>query len=39
MILDLPERIDWKQCVRSEEEEREITKAFRNKFQDFDPNK
>jgi hypothetical protein len=35
--LNLTERIDWKQCVKSEAEEKEITKSFRTKFQEFDP--
>ncbi len=37
MILNLPDRIDWKKCVRAEDEEKEITKIFRTKFQDFEP--
>ncbi len=37
MILNLPERIDWKQCVKSEDEEKQISKDFRTKFHSFDP--
>jgi hypothetical protein len=36
-LLDLAERIDWKQCVVSEDQEQQMTKEFRAKFQSFDP--
>lgn len=38
LILNMPERIEWKRCIRSEEDERQITKDFRAKFQPYDPN-
>jgi len=37
-ILNLPERIDWKDCKLSPEEETKTTKRFRKRFQSFDFN-
>ena len=35
-ILDLEDRIDWRDCKSSKEEESEWTKEFRKMFQPFD---
>lgn len=37
-VLDLPDRVDWKSCKLSKEEETIQTKAFRKRFQPFDFN-
>jgi len=37
-VLDLPDRVDWKNCKVSKEEETILTKAFRKRFQPFDFN-
>ena len=35
-LLDLEDRIDWRECKGTKEEETEMTKEFRKKFQPFD---
>ncbi|XP_015925567.1 CWF19-like protein 1 [Parasteatoda tepidariorum] len=35
-ILDLPDRIDWKSCALTEEEERNLAEQFRKKFKAYD---
>jgi len=37
-LLNLPDRIDWKECKLTLEEESEMTKKFRKRFQPFDFN-
>eukprot|EP00795_Rhopilema_esculentum_P013136 gene13136-3928_t len=37
-LLDLPEKVDWKNCKLSKEEETRITKNFRVRFTPFDFN-
>ena len=37
-LLNLPDRIDWKQCKQSRDEEIEWTNRFRKRFQEFDFN-
>lgn len=37
LLLNCPERIDWKECVKSEEEEKQMALEFRKKFAKFDP--
>lgn len=35
-LLDLPEKIDWKACTLSKEEETHLVQDFRTAFQPFD---
>ncbi len=35
-LLDLPDKIDWKQCKVSKEEETRYTQSMRNAFKPFD---
>ena len=35
-LLDLPERVDWRDCKLPKQKETEITQAFRQTFQPFD---
>lgn len=35
-ILDLPDRVDWKSCALSENEERNLAEKFRRKFKAYD---
>ena len=35
-VLDLEDRIDWRQCKLEKDEETEMTQAFRNLFKPFD---
>lgn len=37
-LLDLPDRVDWKNCKTSTEEEKQMAEDFRSKFAKFDPN-
>lgn len=37
MLLNCPDRIDWKQCVVSQADEKEMTVEFRESFKKFDP--
>ena len=37
-LLDLPDRMNWKDCKVSEDEEKEMASAFRKKFQPYDFN-
>lgn len=36
LLLNIPDRIDWKACSMSKEEETQAAKAFRKMFQQFD---
>jgi len=36
-LLDTPERLDWKACMLSEDEDRADAEAFKKAFQPFDP--
>jgi len=35
-VLNVPDRVDWRACKASIEEETELTKRFRKLFQPFD---
>lgn len=35
-LLDMPERIDWKDCKISQDEEKELASKFREEFQPYD---
>lgn len=35
-ILNLPDRIDWRECQESKEKETEMTKEFRKLFEPYD---
>jgi len=35
-LLDMPERVDWKACSVSREEEVDMTKEMRNMFSQYD---
>ena len=35
-LLDMPERVDWKSCSLSREEEVDLTKAMRKMFSQYD---
>jgi hypothetical protein len=37
-LLNVPERIDWKECVVDPAQEKEQTAAFRQQFRPFDFN-
>jgi hypothetical protein len=37
LLLNVPERIDWRECVKTQEEEKEMSVEFRNNFKKFDP--
>ena len=37
-LLNLPDRVNWKDCKVSEDEEKEMASAFRKKFQPYDFN-
>jgi hypothetical protein len=37
LLLNCPDRIDWKECVLSAEEEKKMSLDFRNEFKPFDP--
>ena len=37
LLLELPDRADWKSCSRSDEEEGQDCQAFKAAFQSFDP--
>lgn len=37
-LLNLPDRVNWKDCKVSEDEEKEMAAAFRKKFQPYDFN-
>lgn len=36
-LLDAPERVDWKSCMMSEEEDKADAQAFKAAFKPFDP--
>jgi len=36
-LLDVKERVDWKNCLSSEEDDRADVRAFKNAFAPFDP--
>ena len=36
LILNTPNRINWKSCALSKEEEIKLTEKFRNNFKPFD---
>jgi hypothetical protein len=36
-ILNIPEKSFWKNCILSEEEEKQLTEEFRESFAAFDP--
>ncbi|XP_036363456.1 CWF19-like protein 1 isoform X2 [Octopus sinensis] len=38
MLLNMPERIDWKNCTESQEKEKQMAQEFKKKFKDFDFN-
>jgi len=35
-LLNMPDRIDWKQCTSSKSEEMKHATSFRQKFKEFD---
>jgi len=35
-LLNMPDRIDWKQCTSSKSQETERASSFRQKFKNFD---
>jgi hypothetical protein len=37
LLLNMPERIDWKECVQPQDEEKQMSVDFRNSFKSFDP--
>ena len=37
LLLNMPDRVDWKECVKSQEEEKKMSVDFRNDFKKFDP--
>ncbi len=37
LLLNVPERVDWRECVMTQEEEKEMSIEFRNNFKKFDP--
>jgi hypothetical protein len=37
LILNVPERVDWKVCLRTIEEEKNMSADFRKEFKIFDP--
>ena len=37
-LLNMPDRVDWKACKISEEEEKKMAAEFRKKFQPLDFN-
>ena len=37
-ILNMPERVDWRNCKSSKEEESQMTQKFREDFSKYDPN-
>lgn len=36
LLLNIPDRVDWKACSTSKEEETQAAKAFRKQYQPFD---
>ena len=36
-LLSLPERIDWKKCKQTKQEEEDDAKKFREMFASYDP--
>uniref|UniRef100_A0A0L8G1K5 Cwf19-like C-terminal domain-containing protein n=1 Tax=Octopus bimaculoides TaxID=37653 RepID=A0A0L8G1K5_OCTBM len=38
ILLNMPERINWKSCTESQEEEKQMAQEFKKKFKDFDFN-
>jgi hypothetical protein len=37
LLLNMPDRVDWKECVKSQEEEKKMSVDFRNEFKKYDP--
>ena len=37
MLLNCPDRIEWKQCVLSQADEKEMALELRENFKKFDP--
>lgn len=37
LLLNMPERVDWKDCVKPQDEEKAMSVEFRNSFKSFDP--
>ncbi|PIK44287.1 putative serine-protein kinase ATM [Apostichopus japonicus] len=37
-LLNMPDRVDWKNCKSSKEEEKNMADEFRSRFKKFDPN-
>ncbi|KAK9275164.1 hypothetical protein L1049_022423 [Liquidambar formosana] len=37
-LLNMADRADWRKCALSKEEEIKMAEAFRNRFEEFDPN-
>ena len=37
LLLNMPERIDWRECVQPQDEEKQMSVDFRNSFKSFDP--
>lgn len=35
-VLDLPDKVDWRKCKASKEDETELTTSFRKAFEPFD---
>lgn len=36
-LLGVPERVDWRTCAQTEDDERKDAKAFKEAFAAFDP--
>lgn len=36
-LMDMPERLDWKACMLTEEEDKADTQSFKTAFASFDP--
>ncbi|GAA5875458.1 hypothetical protein JCM16303_000635 [Sporobolomyces ruberrimus] len=37
LLLHTPDRVDWKQCAKSDEDEKKDTQRFKSAFKSFDP--
>jgi hypothetical protein len=37
MLLNCPDRVEWKECVQSQADEKEMSLEFRKNFKKFDP--
>lgn len=38
-LLNIADRADWRNCALSKEEETKMVGDFKNRFEEFDPNK